>query len=90
MKSLMDFFKQRSNGRRRRSFSEDPAKGMEYNGLNANYRVSRRIFDLDIARHPRVVRDIGQWVNVQESADLVNKDRPLIDYKRHKANGRER
>lgn len=87
---LLNFFKGLRNARRRRSYNEDPAKGIEYNEINANHRVSKKIFNADIARHPNVVKDIGEWVNVQKSAHKANRERTLVDYKRGRIRGRER
>ena len=90
MKRLLQFFKSLRRSARRRAYNEDPAKGLEYNKINANHLVSRKIFDVDIARHPRVVKDFGEWVNVQRLSDRANKERTLVDYKRGKIRGRER
>lgn len=91
MKRLLDFFSKKGRGEKRyRSWSEDPAKGIEYNKINATHRVSKRIYSVDLARTPRVVRGIGEWVNVHGKAAKANKDQPLVDYKRSLVNGRER
>ena len=91
MRALLDFFKKRlSNGKRHRSWSEDPAKGIEYNEINETHRVSKRLYSVDIARTPRVIKDMGEWVDTQRCAHRVNRDHSLVNYKRRKVHGRER
>lgn len=77
---------------RRVSYYSDPSKGLEYNEINPNKIVSRRIYRTDMARSPQVVKGSPTSgfirVDVQAEARLVNYQRPMIDYYVHKAKGR--
>ncbi len=74
--------------RRLRLFFDNPTKGIEYNQFSDNSGVSRRIYDADIARNPRVVKDSKGphgylFIDVQEDADKVNGENNLINNKRN-------
>lgn len=77
---------------RRVSYHSDPAKGIEYNAINPSRHVSRRIYKVDIARAPNVVKGSPKGgftrIDVLGEARLVNNQRPMIDYYVHKAKGR--
>jgi len=60
----------------------DPAFGMEYNKIQYGYRVSKHLFDIDIARTSMVVKDRNLYVNVQEEALYINSERGLVDRRR--------
>lgn len=75
---------------RRRRLSGDPAKGLEYNSINPNYRVSRKQFDVDIAGSPNVVADISVHVDVHGKARKANSFNSLINYRSMRVYGRGR
>ena len=64
--------------------------GLEYNKINTISRVSKRLWSVDIARTPQVVKDIHEYVNVQNEAWLVNSHSSLIHYKASKIRGKGR
>lgn len=76
--------------RRRRSRHSDPAKGLEYNEINGNYAVSKKIWGVDIARTPQVIKDIGQHIDVHGEAWKVNQDNMMINYRAGRVHGRGR
>jgi len=78
-----------SVGRRPRRFG-DPAKGLEYNGINTTYRVSKKIWDFDIARSPQVVRSFSDRTDVHNEAWKANSDSQMVNYRDHRAKGRGR
>lgn len=74
--------------RRLRRFFDNPTKGIEYNQFSDNTGVSRRIYDVDIARNPRVVKDSKGphgylFIDVQEDADKVNGEQSLVNAQRN-------
>lgn len=93
MKKLLDFFKsmrdERASGRRVFRHG-DPAKGIEYNQINTAYKISKKIWSVDIARTPQVVRGLGDRIDVHGEAWLANRMNSMIDYKSNKCKGRGR
>lgn len=96
LKSLLDYLKAARREGRRAVIHGDPAKGMEYNGINATYRVSRRIYSVDIARTPQVVKDSSgkgfsfDFVDVQADAYKANQLGTMINYRASRVHGRGR
>lgn len=78
--------------RRARRMFDDPTKGIEYNKLVPNRRVSRDIYGADIARNPQIVGDDHgdgfRFIDVQAEARLVNFERVMIDRETRRARGR--
>lgn len=78
--------------RRLRHLFHNPANGLEYNQISANRQVSRRIYDMDIARNPRIVSSKGPngylHIDVQEDMDKVNGENSLINTYRFLVEGR--
>lgn len=71
--------------RRLRGFFDNPADGIEYNNFSDNWRVSKRVYDVDVARNPRIVKDSKYgyiFANVQELADKANSENTLINSQR--------
>ncbi len=73
--------------RRLRRFFDNPTIGIEYNKISDNSGVSRRIYEADIARNPRVVKDSKGphgylFIDVLEDADKVNGEHNLINSQR--------
>ena len=68
----------------------DPAKGLEYNEINTAYLVSSKIWSVDIARTPQVIREIGERVDVHGEAWNINKMESMINYRSSKCRGRGR
>jgi hypothetical protein len=75
-----------------RGILDNPAKGMEYNNINGNRRVSRRKYSTDIASNPRLVKGGLDhrflFVDVQAEADKVNSNGGLINVHRYLVEGR--
>jgi hypothetical protein len=85
VRRLLDFF-----SRARRRILDDPSNGIEYNELQTNRRVSRRIWSIDIARNPNVVKNIrsDMFIDVNDKIRKVNDKRDQIDGLSHRAKGR--
>lgn len=77
----------RSFSRARRIFN-DPSKGIEYNQLVPNRRVSRFIYSADIARNPQIVGNDIRFIDVQAEARFVNSERDLVDNEVRRIKGR--
>lgn len=94
MRALLRFFKlkyaEAATSTRRVMRPGDPAIGLEYNGINANHYVSRKIWKVDIARTPQVVRSLGDRIDVHGEAWIANKYNPMLNYKASKCHGRGR
>lgn len=97
MNSLNDFIKQLrkeakawdSSGRRPLR-AGDSAKGLEYNEMNATYRVCKKLWSADIARTPQVVKGFGDRTDVHGEAQAVNRYNNMINYRDQRAKGRGR
>lgn len=76
----MIFFKRGSGPR-------DPAFGLSYNSINESYRISKRIFEADIARTPVIVTNDLNLIDVQAKAYQVNYGRRSLDKQRKKFGG---
>lgn len=63
-------------------FFSDPTKGIEYNELNTSRKISRGIYRLDIARHPRIVKGIIKGrisrCDVLAEAEYANSECELV------------
>lgn len=71
--------------RRLRGFFHNPTDGIEYNKFSDNQKTSRHIYDVDVARNPRIVKDSKYgyiFANVQELADKANSENTLINSQR--------
>ena len=91
MSALSDFFKRvkkemRMGGRVFRH--RDPSDGISYNTINENRQISKKIWDVDIARSPVVVKEIHSHVNVHNVARKANSHRSMVDYRQSKFRGR--
>ena len=85
---LRDIRRERNGGRHARY--SDPGKGIEYNKIHGTYRVSRKLFNIDIARTPQVIKEIGEYVNVQGSSWYANPMNPMVNFKSAKVYGKGR
>lgn len=94
MSRLSDLLKQlkkaQQTGGRIRGRHGDPGQGLEYNEINGNYRVTKKIFDVDLARTPQVIRDFKEHVDVHGEAWKANRDNGMINYKAGRFYGRGR
>lgn len=94
LKSLLEYLKTARREGRRAVIHSDPAKGIEYNNINTTYRVSRRIYDVDIARTPQIVKDNSGkgfgFVDVQADAYKANQFGTMINYRASRVHGRGR
>ena len=91
MNSLLYFFKKlKTQIRRRNSRYADAANGLEYNKINTSQRISKRIYQIDIARTPRIIKSFDEFVNIHTQASKANQMNNMINYMQHKANGRRR
>lgn len=72
----------------------DPSKGLEYNKLATDYKTSRRVLSVDIARTPQIVKEDEHgrlvFIDVQAEAFKVNNMRNMIDYVSSRVKGRGR
>jgi len=69
----------------------DTVNGIEYNNINDNRRVSGRIYSVDIARNPRIVKELNNRyvrMDVLGKADKVNLEREFVELKVGKIKGR--
>lgn len=84
---------------RLRSFFNNPAAGMEYNKICNNRWVSRKIYDADIARNPRVVKEPSRsgksrgfrgymFADVHAEVDKINDENHLVNNQQELVNGR--
>ena len=75
--------------RARRIFA-NPTKGIEYNKLNTNRGISKKIYGVDIARNPQIVGDRNdfRFVDVQAEARFINSERDRLDNLARKVTGR--
>jgi hypothetical protein len=75
-----------------RRLVKDPSRGIEYNQITHNRMVSRRMWDVDIAANPRLVKgglDDGLvFIDVQNEVDKVNAEGDLINAYRSLVEGR--
>lgn len=90
MKNLLDFFKAGAIITRGRALrSRDPGQGIEYNRINPTYRVSKKLWKVDMARTPQVgMRGVN--IDVHCEAWLANTYESMINYTDNKAKGRRR
>ena len=84
---LLDKLAGKSTYRKRYIRYSDPSKGMEYNGINPNWRVCKRIWKVDVARSPQVVRWDAK-INMHGRADEANRLNAMVNYHAVKAKGR--
>lgn len=91
--SMLDFLKkmreERTSGKRTRRYT-DPCIGLEYNKINTAHRVSPKIWDVDLARTPQIVRDFNDRVDIHGEAYKANSHRGMVDFRKSKACGRGR
>jgi len=80
---------ERKSGKRNTRYT-DPSTGIEYNKINTAYRVTPKLWDVDLARTPQVIRDFNENVNVHGAAYKANSHRGMVDFRRSKAAGRGR
>lgn len=71
----------------RRMFN-DPTKGIEYNNIVPNRRVSRLVYGFDIARNPQIVSNTFEFINVSAEACEANSMRDMVDAEARKMRGR--
>lgn len=96
LKSLLEYLKSARREGRRAVIHGDPAKGMEYNKINTTYRASKRVYSVDIARTPQIVKDSGgkgynfDFVDVQAETYKVNQYNAMINYRGSRVHGRGR
>lgn len=77
----------RTSGRRLYAYG-DPSRGLEYNKISTGRGVSKKIYDVDIARTPQIVSDDLEFIDVHARAENINKMRNLVDYVSHRVKGR--
>jgi len=82
---MMDMLKAFSRARR---IFANPTKGIEYNQLMPNRKVSRGIYRVDIARNPQIIKDTFERVDVQSEARFANSERDLVDNEARRVTGR--
>jgi hypothetical protein len=70
------------------TYAEHPCYGLEYNKINPTRRVTKRIWSVDIARTPGVVKDWDETVNILGQCELINKYGAFTNYRASKAHGR--
>lgn len=78
-----------SSGRRPLRYG-DPAIGLEYNEINATYRVSKKMWDIDIARTPQVVRNFTDRAEVHGECFEANRYNNMVNYRHHRVRGKGR
>jgi hypothetical protein len=70
----------------------DPGYGLEYNTLKETHKVSRRLWNADIARNPRVVgsgpNDEFLRKDVMKKKNRAHGKSGYVHYKQEKVNGR--
>ena len=71
-------------------FSTNPSNGLEYNQINDTHHVSKKLWRVDIARTPQIIKSMGECVDVHAEAYLANRYNSLVDYKASKVHGRRR
>lgn len=96
LKSLLQYLKTARREGRRAVIHGDPAKGIEYNKINTTYLVSKRIYDVDIARTPQIVKGKSggdysfEFVDVHAEAVKANRLGTMINYRASRLHGRGR
>ena len=68
--------------RRLRRMFDNAGAGLEYNQFSRNRRVSRNIYDVDIASNPRIVKEGPNgfiFCNVLDRAEMANSEGHLIN-----------
>ena len=68
--------------------SRDPAHGLRVNKLSDNSRVSKKIYQCDIARTHIIIKDLNDRVDIQGKAYYVNFSRRFVDYRQDRVEGR--
>lgn len=69
----------------------DPCIGLEYNKLAISYKISRKIYSVDIARNPRIVNGLGAEfysVDVLRKAEKANSENVLVNKRYRRIKGR--
>ena len=82
---MMDLLKAFSRARR---IFANPTKGIEYNKIMPNRRVSRCIYGVDIARNPQIVGQGLVRIDVQAEARFANSERDLVNNHDRRVTGR--
>lgn len=76
----------------RRRFYMDPANGLEVNKMHEDFRVGKKIYDVDIARSPRVERgsfDCGVvFRNIHRRATKAHNEYSRVNFMAYKFKGR--
>lgn len=66
----------------------DPARGLEYNKINPAWQVSKKIWKVDIARTPQVIRNFEHNIEMHGEAYKANKLNLMVNYRLRRAKGR--
>lgn len=91
MNSLKDILRDLKSaaGRKRRMLRHsDPSNGLEYNNISPDRRISSRIYNVDLARTPNVIRDLDCRTDVHGEARKINSYRAFVDYAKARMKGR--
>ena len=84
---LLDILSGKTSYRKRYIRYSDPSKGIEYNGINPNWRVCKKIWKVDVARSPQVIRwDAG--INMHGKAYDANRLNAMVNYCASRVKGR--
>lgn len=91
MSSLLDLLKKLSTKttyQKRYIRHSDPAKGIEYNKINPAYLVTKKIWKVDIARTPQVVRGFDYGIDMHKSGHKANRLNAMVNYCHRRVKGR--
>ncbi len=91
MSSLADLLKTlatKTSYHKRYIRHSDPAKGIEYNKINPTYLVSKKIWKVDIARTPQVVRGFDYGMDMHGNAYKANRLNAMVNYCHRRVKGR--
>lgn len=75
--------------KRLRRLDQDPSKGIAYNSISLNTKVSSYIYSIDIARTPMLVTNNLEFIDIQKKCRKVNLKNCLINLNAKSIRGRE-
>jgi hypothetical protein len=85
-KSLEKFMRRLYKGRN--GIFGNASNGLECNEINRNRKVSRHIYEVDIAHNSQVVKSLLDGVHVQGKAHMVNSKNAMVSYYSRNITGR--
>lgn len=59
----------------------DPGMGLEVNTLQMHYKVCSKIWNVDLARSPNIIKSLGEQVDIHHKGWNANGKNPLVNYK---------